>query len=278
MNMEKKCRKCREIKWLAQFQPMNIWKYWVASTCKSCQMVKDFSSKKTSCHDTWHINKINNNIEKINNIMDFKKCTKCLQEKTLNNFSKDNQKKDWLRPSCKKCNKKWLTRREISEKNIIEINKTWNKQCSKCDKFLTLDNFRKDSTKIVWYYSSCNDCYRERTGSKKMIPAKIYNCDWCWVEFKPKVNQFNNIKEKIFCNIKCSIDSSLETRQSPYWWYRKYILERDKNRCVISWDTGLLDIHHIKTVWSWGTNEYSNLITLSRRVHISLAHWKEASE
>jgi len=44
----KKCRKCREEKSLSQFQPMNIWKYGVASTCKSCQMIKDFSSKSIS--------------------------------------------------------------------------------------------------------------------------------------------------------------------------------------------------------------------------------------
>lgn len=43
----KKCRKCKSFKSLWQFQPMNIWKYWVASTCKSCNLVKVFATNKT---------------------------------------------------------------------------------------------------------------------------------------------------------------------------------------------------------------------------------------
>lgn len=111
------------------------------------------------------------------------------------------------------------------------------KECTKCNKELSLNNFRKDWSKKTWYYSSCNDCLRERTGAKKHI--KI---DW-W--------------------------------RSYYNWYRKYILERDWNACVISWSEEDLHIHHIKTRWAWWTNEYSNLITLSWKVHREKAHWME---
>lgn len=60
-----------------------------------------------------------------------------------------------------------------------------------------------------------------------------------------------------------------------YEWYRKYILERDWNACVISWVSTDLHIHHIKTRGAWGTNEYCNLITLSWKVHREKAHWME---
>ena len=32
----KKCRKCKEPKPIWEFKPMNIWKYWVWTTCLSC--------------------------------------------------------------------------------------------------------------------------------------------------------------------------------------------------------------------------------------------------
>ena len=159
---------------------------------------------------------------------------------------------------------------------IFNIKNEWKKSCSVCGLYLDVLNFVKDKTKICWYYSSCKDCKRNRIGSEKMVPAKKHNCDRCWVEFKPKVNQLNN--KTIYCSRKCEMEYFLEHRTTPYHWYRKYILERDNNRCVISWDTQSLDIHHIKTVGSGWTNEYSNLITLSRRVHTTLAHWIESSK
>lgn len=202
-------------------------------------------------------------------------CSKCNQYLSLDNFSKDAQKKDWLRSSCKHCNKKW---KSPEEKHLVKLNDIlkWFLTCTKCNKYLSLDNFRKDKSKKTWYYSSCNDCNRLSKWIIKMTPAKKYNCDNCWIEFKPKVNQFNNKIWKIYCSRKCEMDISLQNRENPYLWYREYILKRDNYKCVISWSTENLDIHHIKTRGSWWWNEYQNLITLSRWVHISLAHWPDA--
>lgn len=43
------------------------------------------------------------------------------------------------------------------------------KKCSKCKKLLDLSSFRLDKSKSDGLYSSCNDCQRLRTGSKKLI-------------------------------------------------------------------------------------------------------------
>lgn len=59
-----------------------------------------------------------------------KKCTKCLIEKTCNQFSKDKNKKDGLYPSCKECYEKYYAtvrdkrlaeKKEYREKNATEI-------------------------------------------------------------------------------------------------------------------------------------------------------------
>ena len=168
--------------------------------------------------------------------MQSKKCSKCWINKNLHEFTKDIQKSSWLRSSCKLCNKKWLSATEKSDIKIKKIESKWLQSCSKCKKDLSLDNFRKDSTKRTWYFSSCNDCRRDKYWIKKI--------------------------ENYWMN-------------SFYSGYRKYILERDWNKCVISWVSENLHVHHIKTRGSWWSNEYNNLITLSVEVHREKAHWKE---
>lgn len=207
--------------------------------------------------------------------MGIKKCSKCWDIKNIEEFTKDNQKKDWLRSSCKLCNKRWLTRKEISLKKKVYIEKTWKQICFKCKKNLSITEFRKDNSKITWYYPSCNDCYRKDRWITKMVPQPRYNCDECWKEFWLRVEQRNNKKGKVYCSRKCEMENNIRNRKGRYYWYRKYIKERDWNKCVISWDTENLHIHHIITRWAWWTNEYRNLITLSAKVHREKAHWME---
>jgi hypothetical protein len=204
-----------------------------------------------------------------------KLCTKCKQLLSLDNFTKDKTKKDWYYSSCKSCNKKWIS---PWEKHLIKINdiSKWFLTCTKCKQLLSLNNFRKDKSKRTWYYSCCNDCDRVSKWIKKRIPAKILKCSHCWIDFKPRVNQLTNKNNIFYCSRKCEMDVNLKNRTTLYNWYREYILQRDNYKCVISWISENLDIHHIKTRWSWWTNDYQNLIALSRKVHMSLAHWKEA--
>jgi len=164
-------------------------------------------------------------------------CSKCKSKLNINHFTKDKQKRDWLYTSCKLCNKKWLTRKEIWDIELNNININHKKHCSKCCNNLDIKNFIKDWSKRNWYYSSCKDCRRKITWAEKHISV-----DW-W--------------------------------RSYYNWYRKHILERDNNKCIISWSEEDLHVHHIKTRWAWWTNEYNNLITLSWKVHREKAHWME---
>lgn len=66
--------------------------------------------------------------------------------------------------------------------------------------------------------------------------------------------------------------------------YKALIKKRDWNMCVHclleDWviNKKWLHVHHIKTVGSWWTNDYCNLITLCFDHHINYAHGKDASK
>jgi hypothetical protein len=57
----------------------------------------------------------------------YKTCTKCCQEKSITEFSKDKQRKDGLYPHCKCCSKrkinKWLL---INKEKVLEYHKKYN--------------------------------------------------------------------------------------------------------------------------------------------------------
>ena len=55
------------------------------------------------------------NVEKVmeNVSVEKKKCTVCEEEKSVDSFAKDSQRKDGRRPSCKLCTKKKLVKKAI---------------------------------------------------------------------------------------------------------------------------------------------------------------------
>lgn len=66
MNIIKKCRKCKETQDIKNFPPMNIWKYWVWSTCNNCLVANntDYTIKRTPLKTS---QKAINKVSKTNN-------------------------------------------------------------------------------------------------------------------------------------------------------------------------------------------------------------------
>lgn len=85
-----------------------------------------------------------------------KQCSKCKEILHVSNFTRDIQKKDKLRPSCKKCN---------SRTKLKEVLSQDYKRCTSCKKVKLKKYFHKDSTKKDGYYSSCKSC----RGTKRPI-------------------------------------------------------------------------------------------------------------
>lgn len=153
------------------------------------------------------------------------------------------------------------------------------KTCTKCNKKLSFEYFRKDKSKKDWYYSSCNMCYRNKYWIKQNPKRILTICAMCGKWFYPRTQQtYNSKTQKRYCKRECYKKYSVLNANTYYWWYKKYIKDRDNNKCFLCGDVNNLDIHHVKTRWSWGTDEYNNLLCLCRGCHTTKAHWVDAKE
>jgi len=100
-----------------------------------------------------------------------KQCSKCKECLPIEKFTKDLQKSDGLRPSCRDCNRRWrFLNGKIKTKEVLSSE---YKRCTKCKKALKKEFFASDSSKKDGYYSSCRDCVRERMGYKKPNTKRI---------------------------------------------------------------------------------------------------------
>lgn len=77
------------------------------------------------------------------------------------------------------------------------------KECTKCNRLLTIDNFIKDKTKPHGIYSSCKACYKLAKGSMSVrIPAKERDCAICGISFIPRHYQIDNL-HGVVCSVQC---------------------------------------------------------------------------
>lgn len=114
------------------------------------------------------------------------KYRKCYGSFDRNNTKELSKYKIWFSKNCgevkicKNCSKKFVSQRSISccccRKCFFEHNsnpknkeKIGFKRCTMCKELKLLSLYIKDKTKKDGLYSSCTDCHRKRTGSKKII-------------------------------------------------------------------------------------------------------------
>lgn len=97
---------------------------------------------------------------------EIKKCSKCGQIKTLDNFPKRPERKIGVRPECKDCfnAKKRENRKKLNPKNIIEDG---YKQCSKCKDIKEVFNFGKDSNTVDKLKRYCKNCRKNESDKAK---------------------------------------------------------------------------------------------------------------
>jgi len=89
-------------------------------------------------------------------------------------------------------------------------------------------------------------------------------CVICGKEFTPKYN--NN--QKIYCSTECYRQSIVSILGNVE--YKKIIMERDGNKCVMCQSIELLEVHHVKTKLDGGSDMPSNLVTLCYSCHRQL--------
>lgn len=96
-----------------------------------------------------------------------KVCSKCNEEKFLNEFHKSSRSKDGLRGVCKKCTSKKETIRKYSK----TTNEDTTKMCTVCKENLSIEDFSKISIKgKIYYQSSCKGCRNKfKVGKNKKL-------------------------------------------------------------------------------------------------------------
>lgn len=124
-------------------------------------------------------------------------------------------------------------------------------------------HFHLDASKPDGFYPSCKECRRGLYGHEPLREREERNCAYCLIVFKPRNQQTDsNITGLFFCCAEHMRTYRRDHSSNYYVGYRKYILDRDRERCVLCDRNNPLHVHHIVPRGAGGKNEYRNLITL----------------
>lgn len=137
-------------------------------------------------------------------------CSKCGEEKDINEFRKNKyNKNDGYRLECKDCSKKYL--RENYEKNkelkkiVIET-----KICSKCEIEKEINQFFKDKYKRSGYRSICKECSRLYCLENEESRKKWHKEHKVERNIRERKRKINDPVYKLRCNVSCSIRGYLK--------------------------------------------------------------------
>lgn len=240
-----------------------------------------------------------------------KVCSKCGQEKSLNEFTKDKYMKSGYKSSCKQCNKK-----QYSTNTIIK-----NKICKKCGQEKPISDFYKDKGCKDGYRATCKICVeanKTRNGKtrvceycNKPIPKKSngkYCSDICCLKAKSEEVEFycdycgklNTTSRKLykrfknhFCNDECckkfhvgengcnyNPDLTDEEREEKrnikgYDEFVQMVLKRDNYTCQCCGECGRkLAVHHLNG-YNWDKENRinpDNAVVLCENCHKEFHH------
>lgn len=215
--------------------------------------------------------------------IDYKKCCKCHDFKTLNCFSKNKRAKDGLDWSCKECKNKThkSTSRRIPNKTIDSIE---YKFCNKCKSFKALKDFAKSNCKAcVSKYNRERNANPKNKSIKKEYDQQYYanpkNRQHKQEYFKHRYD--NEPLFKLKNNLRSLIGISLNRQgyQKQSKTHEKlgadlnavlvHLQTSFKNNYKIEWDDKYLELLHIDHIIPIDTstceqdmlnlNHYSNL-------------------
>jgi len=197
-----------------------------------------------------------------------KKCNKCKIEKEVTEFSKDKQKKDGYRPSCKMCQKKKYKKptsesRESLRKiglKFLKDNPNYKKTCSECKEILETSQFVCNYKSPDGLGYSCKPCLTQYSINNRES-RKIKNREWR----KNNRQKVRDGKNK-WHNKKMEEDSlykfEIKTRKLVYnSFYRKGFTKNSKAN-------NLLGINY-NDLMVWLNGEASNGLSFdSEQIHI----------
>lgn len=138
-----------------------------------------------------------------NLIGETKKCAKCKEEKSKDEFGKDKNRTDGLSCYCKPCKsaktkeygKKIREEKENSDPNDQSDIK--EKKCTKCEELLPLDNFHAKTGSKDEKQPICKKCVNEaKQQSRLKHKGEEHQCQHCSKTYKLKDSLTRHVKEK----------------------------------------------------------------------------------
>jgi hypothetical protein len=138
-----------------------------------------------------------------NLIGETKKCAKCKEEKSKDDFGKDKNRTDGLSCYCKPCKsaktkeygKKIREEKENSDPNDQSDIK--EKKCTKCEELLPLDNFHAKTGSKDEKQPICKKCVNEaKQQSRLKHKGEEHQCQHCSKTYKLKDSLTRHVKEK----------------------------------------------------------------------------------
>ena len=149
----KVCSKCKKEKLILEFTKKSKDK--IGHLCKSCFNTYNNKRRKEirlrNPKKIWWLGLPIPNV-----IPGYKGCTKCLQIKPINQFSKCKENQDGFHHFCKLCAKKYMEHYTIKIQTPLE-----SKTCKRCGKTKRINEFVKSNSNKDGYRNICKDCMNE---------------------------------------------------------------------------------------------------------------------
>ena len=154
--------------------------------------------------------------------IDFKRCSKCSEEKNLCEFHKDRTKKDGISTSCKTCCQKKM---QAYTRNIISVE---YKKCRDCSELKQSSEFHKNKMYADGLSNICKLCRKIvakiHNDKRKFLPKKfveIKRCNTCselksYKEYNKCITSEDNLQ--VFCK-ECQ--SKIDDKYRKKYPYKK---------------------------------------------------------
>ena len=172
---KKTCYLCHRILPISQYNKNRRKKYGIKGICKECQRIVNKKYLQNTIH------RYENERASLPRLHE-KKCRYCCKILPTSVFSKDKTTRDGLRTICKTCEKqyqktiivRWTEkRRQKPQETAFTLFPTFEKQCIRCGKTLSIAFFTKNVSRKDGLSSICKECEQQKNRKYYQLKKKI---------------------------------------------------------------------------------------------------------
>lgn len=180
-------------------------------------------------------------------------CSKCDEEKPIENFSKHKSSKGGRRANCKVCQNKYYVERSKKIKTRGPTKIVSEKKCSDCTETKSVEEFYLNKNTADGFDRRCKEC------SKKRYHNMIDN-GYEWPRHSEKTPEGKEKCRERAQRRRCIVKYNTHD-QMPKGWRQK-LLEFYENKCLICGTSEKLEADHVIPLSDGGSHSAENLQVL----------------